>query len=307
MQLDQKRNKESDLMSVLDDGDDYNSISKNATEVIKKTENSLVFKDGEKIIKISKINDERKTEVFELILRKAIVDEFCEMGLDWSISAFSNENGLYVVEKRPPLKVVSDSDFSKQEVLKKNSEFVKRIEKRLEFPRIVAQVAMHMKTEVMSLQRDVAFEFSDFAILGGNIVPLGNSNYFITFLHYDGSWNYEASSKIIRVTTSRGDFHLSRMKLFKPGSIAIEKTHESSWKWWLFDDSNGDVETAQEELINESLAMFETNLQIVTKKELRDVKTLDDYFSMTKECERRGLVGVEPRKSLVETGEMNVA
>lgn len=259
--------------------------------VVKRSANSLVVEDTNYFYKI-KANGTDAKECFEEIVLRAFSQVYQELGLDWEVSAVSDGSQDFLVERRQKLKVASAGDFTFEEVLANAAEVKRRVENRLEFPRLLAQLRLSGNFEHIQkivLARDSEEDYSDYAFYVDNIVPLGNSNYFIALIDALGSWDSGCNAVAVPVNLGYGDFFFTEDRVFDNTEKAAVRLFEVSPKWWLFPQQGGNIVEVRKQVASQLQQMFENNLKIFYSKKQTDVLIDNDLLNFKEECYRLSL------------------
>lgn len=268
-------------------------------DVCKQSDDGAVVETDDSFVKVKKIDVSDHTHYFDQIISESYARVYQELGLDWSVSNFSIGDEVFRVEKRHKLTALQVGDLSYEEALLKSDKFKKRVEKRLELPRLFAQVGLDdyfLGCNKLVLARDCDEDITDFAFFGDEVICLGESGWFLAFLDESKNWKCLHGRSSREVTLSYGDFFLSAKTSFHESSMLGGVFLETS-KWWLFPKELGDMNALRQEMAKESKDMFSTNIKILANKRIVPVKTRNDFGNMAQEMKRLGLIGLS-HKSL---------
>lgn len=281
----------------------FDFVNNGNFEVVKSREDCVVLETESHFYKIIRLEMPDKIDSFEQLVRNATAQEMKSRGVEWEVFVNRIGDEAFSVEKRERLRVVSENELTCDEVLKWSHSFTLKVEKRLELPRMVAQIhALFSDDEVAKivLARDFPFEYGDFAWVNGEVVPLSSSRWFLALVGSDGSWRIQASAGILPVKLSYGDFFLAKRNLFDVSKWAVGALFEPTSKWWIFGNNAKDVQQARNVMIEEVKEMYDTNLKIAVTKEPIKVDSAEIHGSMMQECERLGLKSADDVKLLHE-------
>lgn len=238
-------------------------------DLIKGGEDNLVLFDGEHYFKITKFKTEDPTLPFNLKILETLAEVHREIGVDWSFETFLEEDFCWAIEKRPKLHVLHEGEIEKSDLLRRTCFVRNKVEKRLEFPRLTAQIDSNStdgRSAKMVIARDVDFEFEDYAIFGDHILWLGQTNMFLALIGADGKWNKTLHSRTEKVKTSYGDFYFSDFDTFNY-ECAIDRIYVCIAKWWLFPTSIGDLCARKKSLEKEYAKMLSDDLRVLIFKQ----------------------------------------
>ncbi len=268
--------------------DDVNKCS-----VVKNDNVCMVIHAQNCFYKVRKQNTEDAKSFFEQVVLNAFVSEYKQLGLEWDMFNVRDGEDVYTVEKRPILEVLTPSTFSSfDDVLAKTSDIYRRVENRLEFPVLTAQISQEEQfrsVEKVSLARNCKNDFADYALWQNHVIPLGNSNFFLALLNHNNMYDCCHKSFSSPISLTYGDFYFDNYYFFKNSKTmgrALRKRLSSVIKWWLFPSDVADLNEVNNYLDNELKDMYTTNLEILTSKQLHTVKTVDDFDSAFKECRK---------------------
>lgn len=291
-----------ELIGLARNGE-FGFIDEGDFNVVKSREGCVVLETEAHFYKIIRLDAPSKIDCFEQFVRNAIAQEMKARGVEWDVFVCQVGGEVFSVEKRQRLKTVNENELTCDDVLKKSRAFTTLLEKRLELPRLTAQLhAMFSDdgVEKIVLSRDVPFEYADFAWANVEVVPLSSSRWFLALLGDDGKWKVQTPADVLPVKLKFGDFFFARKDLFDQVMWAIGALFEPTSKWWLFDKNACDAQQARNSMIDEVKEMYDTNLKIaVTKKPIK-VDSAEIHGSMLQECERLGLKSADGVKLLHE-------
>ena len=272
--------------------------------VIKKTEDCVVVDCCNFVYKIKEMDFDDQLTCFDTFVVQAFATEYQQMGIDWELSNVTIDGKTFRVEKRQKLELLDSSKISYEEAVIESSILRRRVEKRLEFPRIFAQIHAvrgfkHFNKLVMA--RKHASDLSDFAIFDGQVVILGESNWFLGLLKHDSQLSTVDTQRVVPVETKYGDFYFAVQGLFKRSS-AIGSALQSRFNWWLFSNEVCDLDSFRKHMYVELEEMATNNLKVLATKSHQALKTRRDYGNVYAEMKKLGLLDAKhSRKALNES------
>ena len=226
---------------------------------------------------------------FNNILRQAFVQEYRHMGLEWELVCATHGTEIVSIEKRQKLTTFND-DVAPDEILKKTAMVNWRVEKRLEFSHLMAQLFNkgnfeHIKK--VGIARDCPFSNKHYSPVKSEAVCLSDSAWFLALVDHKNRWNATVKTQTVPVSLSYGNFFFTDMFVFDEIPInSVAGLFKPSAKWWLFDQADVDIKKTRERLTEELACMMKRNLEIAVKKVPVDVKTDDDFFDVETESRR---------------------
>ena len=247
-------------------------------KVLKSGNDCLVVDAGEFVFKIRKEKSKDPEKDFNFIVRQAFAQEYRDLGLTWDIKLSRRASGTCSIEKRTRLELFSEAT-SRDEVLKKTAEIRRRVENKLEFPRLLAQLRenenfQHIEKVTLAKAEDV--DNSNYARFNDDAIALGETCWFIALLEGHGRWVDSISSTVQNVSLSYGDFHFTDADIFGTSNKLAKVFHVTA-KWWMFPISENDVISQRGNLKTELEKMYATNVKILARKYKFPVKTEDDF------------------------------
>ena len=262
--------------------------SSDGSRVVKRSDNCLVVEDSSYFYKIRPRGEDAK-RCFEEIVLRAFVQVYQEFGLDWEVSAVSDGSQDFLVERRQKLEVASANNLTFEEVLANGAEIKRKVENRLEFPRLLAQLRLsgnfeHIKK--ITLARDCEDDFSDYAVYKGQTIFLGTSSWFLALLNEKGSWDSNCNAAAIPVSLSYGDFFFADQRVFDPDEKAVVRLFEVVPTWWLFSAQAVNIVEARAHVAGDLEQMFSSNVELLFTKKAQKLRVDRDFLNMTGECEK---------------------
>lgn len=209
---------------------------------------------------------ENSAEWFDELVRCAFVAEFKAMGIEWNTPAV--------------LTSAKDAGLCAQDALRRSLKIVRRVQKRLEFPRLFAQIKQQGNFDgicKMVLANASSMSIENYAVCKGEVLPLMGENWFIALLNSEGVWEPNVLTQAVPVTLSYGNFYFTERKLILTRECAIEKIFENCSKWWMFPEGVGPVKAYREHLMKEMNVMMKNDIKILYSKKLHEVKTIDNF------------------------------
>lgn len=271
---------------------EINSFIEKKSRVVKESDCSLVAETSDWIYKYKEIDVHNPRTFFKVIVARGFAKEYQDLGIDWDISFVENNGRKFQVERRQKLEVLNPEDISIEEAFKASSVVRKKVEKRLEFPRLFAQI--HSSEGFKSFSKLVLGlshrnEISDFAVFGNQVIVLGESSMFLALLDEDGEWQTTPSQRVVPVSLKSGEFWFADYNLFARKN-ALGSCLTDCLKWWLFPKNVGDIGQLRDQLYKELENMFTSNLKVLTTKEPRESKTRSDFGNVFEEMKKLGLL-----------------
>ena len=261
--------------------------------VIKRTDGCAVVDYGDYVIKIKEIDLNDPLTCFDNFIAQAFAAEYQHMGIEWELSNVSLDGKTFRVEKRQKLELLDSGKMSFEEAVKNSSVLRRRVEKRLEFPRLFAQIHSfkdfeHFNKLVMA--REHASDLSDFAIFDGRVVILGQSKWFLGLLNRDSRWGTVETQRVLPVETNYGKFYFAAQNLFLKKN-AVGSALQDSLKWWLFSSDVGNLESFRLKMYDELKEMATNNLKVLATKKPFVIKSKKDFGNVSSEMKKMGLLG----------------
>lgn len=157
-----------------------------------------------------------------------------EYGIDWQIVTVKKNNIIYQIEKREKLQVLSQTDFTIDEIINEWKKTLQKLQKKLYLDNICKQLKLHedlKQLEYLKLVRQCINKHSDYCIKDGHIILLDDSDF--TLLMVDKNKNIMTKNFQAYVVSSKYG-----QLLFAPNDIDFNdlnaKYTDRYIKWMLY-------------------------------------------------------------------------
>ena len=157
-----------------------------------------------------------------------------DYGIDWQIITIKKNNIIYQIEKRQKLQILSQSDFTIDEIISEWKKTLQKLQKKMYLDNIRKQLKLHedlKQIEYLKIVRQCINKHSDYAIKNGHIILIDDSDF--TLLMADKNKNIITKNfQAYVVSTKYGQL------LFAPNDIDFNdlnsKYTDMYIKWMLY-------------------------------------------------------------------------
>ena len=251
-------------------------------KLLKKSNDCLVVEAQNAFYKIRLVDENDPNIFYEKVVLQAFAEVYNEMNLEWEFFVANDETATYYVEKREKLKVLRPCDCSLETAVEQSAKVVRKVEKKLGFSQLTAQVVQAMGPgccQRVCIARDCELSLDDFALTpSGNIVSLGDTKMFLSLIKDDGTWNYNVVSSLFKVEIKHKSYYFAPQKIRTKKHKFVEKISSPNERWWLFSAEVGEkIQAQRNALIQEVEHEFSTNVKILSLKKPIFVKSREEY------------------------------
>lgn len=251
-------------------------------EVVKETKNTVVLETTSNFIKVHLVDAQDPRIEFRHIVLSAFAEEYRQMGIDWEVQFVTDDVfGALIVERREKLQVLTEADATVGKALKSVAKTTRKVERKLGFPKLTAQVAQMLGVDSLSkiiIARNTESTIDDFAMKNGQIVSLGSSELFLATINND-EWASNLPQVVGKVSLNCGAFIFAPDNMFDDREDVAGTLFRSISMWWCFSLDVAGVLDARKQHFKSMEKMFSTNAKILHSKKPEHVATESDFNS----------------------------
>ena len=253
-----------------------------AFEVVKETKGTVVLETNNEFIKVHLVDAQDPRIEFRHIVLSAFAEEYRQMGIDWEVQFVTDDVfGALIVERREKLQVLTEADATVGKAFKSVAKTTRKVERKLGFPKLTAQVAQMLGVDSLSkiiIARNAESTIDDFAMKNGQVVSLGSSELFLATINND-EWASNLPQVVGKVTLNCGDFIFAPDNMFDDREDVAGTLFRSIAMWWCFSLDVAGVLDARKQHFKSMKKMFSTNAKILCSKKPEHVATECDFNS----------------------------
>ena len=233
---------------------------------------------NDRVRKVEKLRKDDPLVFFELILKDAFAKEFNEVGIYWQHFIKTDDEHRYSIEEHQKLKPLTPAVCSLENAQKQAAIFTNRVERRLGFAQLSAQLKQHFgieSVEKVCIARNALPKYEDFAIFENNIIPINTSNFFLAIINSAGKWNFSVKADAFSVNLKSEEFVFAPKEVITDNTELALKLLSTRTKWWLFSKIDGEKIIAERMMMAAELEKINSaNMNILATKKPIPVKSI---------------------------------
>ena len=254
-----------------------------AFDVVKETDTTVVLETSRQFVKVHLVDGGDPRIDFRTIVLAAFAEEYRRMGIAWDVEVVNDDvYGTMIIERREKLQVLSDADTSIDEAFRSASKTTRRVERKLGFAKLTAQVLQMFGIDSLSriiIARNAEASVEDFASKNGNVVSLGSSELFLATIN-NNDWASNLPQVVGKVSLNCGDFIFAPDNMFDNREDVAGTLFRSTSRWWCFSLDVSGVLEARNQHFQSMEKMFSTNAAILNSRLPEPVITEKDFSSV---------------------------
>lgn len=214
--------------------------------------------------------DDLEHGTFSSYIREELAKLYRGFGLLWNIVTINDNNVLYMIEQREPIKQCTSTDIDYEQLLLNWGSTLKLLEESLGLNIVLKQVQEIVpEAKQLKLIRDCFSKYDDYGIINGKIVLFDDADWFLCLVDGDGNV-LPIKNNVIEVLTKFGDFKFASIH-HNPNSMPV-RVNEVIDQWWLFLPRLGN-QKSMIDFRNQRKCMLDASIKLLsTMKSLPDAE-----------------------------------